>query len=398
MTVADASPATGTGDAAPPPPRRRRWLRVTILSVVGVLVLAMVAMVGVGYYFASVLLVVDNSVDYPLQVKAVSGSHVTLSRDPDSARPVAMGLWWAGGAALLDDSVQINGDSVVRTITASLHGTLTSGIRAVVDTRVYDGDPRTDRGLNFDAVQVASELGPMPAWYVPPTTATASSTWIIAVHGRQGTMTEPLRVLPTLAASGHPTLVTSYRNDPASPRSPDGYYHLGDTEWRDVQSAIEYARGHGANAVVLYGWSMGGTLTLTALRRMPSADTALVRAVILDSPAIDWASVLDLQGGERGLPLLETRVAERVAEFRDHLSLADLNAGPYAPHLAVPMLLFVDTSDRTVPIRPALDFAAAAPPGLVTLVKTTGGDHTGSWNVDPDAYDAQVTDFLSRVH
>jgi pimeloyl-ACP methyl ester carboxylesterase len=211
-------------------------------------------------------------------------------------------------------------------------------------------------------------------------------------------MTEPLRILPTLAASGHPTLVMSYRNDPDSPRSPDGYYHLGDTEWRDVQSAIEYAHSHGATSVVLYGWSMGGTLTLTALRRMPAADVALVHAVILDSPAIDWASVLDLQGGQRGLPLVETRVAERIAEIRDHLSLANLDARPYAPKLAVPTLIFVDTADTTVPPAPTLEFAAAAPAGLVTLVKTTGGDHTGSWNVDPTSYDAHVTGFLSQVN
>jgi pimeloyl-ACP methyl ester carboxylesterase len=397
MTAADINAGT-SGDAAPARPRPRRWVRITVLSVVGVLVLAMVAMVGIGYYFSSVLLVADNTIDYPLQVKAVNGNHVTLSRDPYSARPVILGLWWDGGDALLSSDVQVNGDSVVRTITATLHGTLTAGIHAAVDTRVYDGDPSTDRQLTFTSVHVDSELGPLPAWYVPPTADTVSSTWIIALHGRRGTMTEPLRVLPTLAASGHPTLVTSYRNDPDRPRSPDGYYHLGDTEWRDVQAAIEYAHSHGATSVVLYGWSMGGTLTLTALRRMPTADVALVHAVILDSPAIDWTSVLDLQGGQRGLPLVETRVAERIAEVRDHMSLANLDARPYAPKLAVPTLIFVDTADTTVPVAPTLQFAAAAPSGLVTLVKTTGGDHTGSWNVDPSTYDAHVTDFLSRVN
>jgi uncharacterized protein len=396
MTVADINTGT-SGDAAPARPRGRRWRRVTILSVVGVLVLAMVAMTGVGYYFASVLLVADNTVAYALQVTAVDGDQVTLTRDPYSARPVVLGLWWDGGAAALSSDVEVRGDSVIRTVTATLHGTLTAGVHAAVDTRVYDGDPGNDRHLNFDSVHVDSELGPLPAWYVPPTTADASSTWIIAVHGRQGTMTEPLRVLPTLAASGHPTLVTSYRNDPDSPRSPDGYYHLGDTEWRDVQAAIGYARSHGATGVVLYGWSMGGTLTLTALRRMPAADVAFVHAVILDSPAIDWTSVLDLQGGERGLPLFETRIAERIAEIRDHLSLAGLDARPYAPQLAVPTLVFVDGADTTVPVEPTLAFAAAAPSALMTLVKTSGGDHTGSWNVDPAGYQAHVTNFLSRI-
>jgi uncharacterized protein len=286
---------------------------------------------------------------------------------------------------------------VVRTVTTVKRGSLTAGLHGAVDVRMYDGDPQTDRGLPFEPVTVQDGLGDLPAWFVPPTTAAASPIWVIAVHGRQGTMTEPLRILPTLAGSGHPTLVISYRNDPNAPRSPDGFYHLGDTEWRDVDAAIGYARAHGATGVVLYGWSMGGTLTVTALRRMPAADTSLVRAVVLDSPAIDWTTVLNSQGAQRSLPGFVIWTAERLIERRGGFSLGALDGRTYAPELAVPALVFLDTSDRTVPNGPTLDFVAAAPPGLVTLVKTTGGDHTGSWNVDPAAYEAKVTGFLTTV-
>jgi fermentation-respiration switch protein FrsA (DUF1100 family) len=79
------------------------------------------------------------------------------------------------------------------------------------------------------------------------------------------------------------------------------------------------------------------------------------------------------------------------------LRLTDIDGRPYAPSLAVPTLVFVDTSDRTVPNGPTLDFVAAAKAGVVALVKTTGGDHTGSWNVDPLAYEAKVTEFLRTV-
>jgi dienelactone hydrolase len=262
---------------------------------------------------------------------------------------------------------------------------------------MYDGDPQTDRGLRFDPVTVTGELGAMPAWFVPPTTATTSTTWVVAVHGRRGTMSEPLRVLPTLAASGHPTLVISYRNDPNTPHSPDGYYHLGDTEWRDVDAAIGYARAHGATGVVLYGWSMGATLTVTALRRMPAADVSFVHAVILDSPAIDWTTILDYQGAQRDLPGFMVWTAERLVELRGGFSLDEVDGRPYASRLTVPTLVFLDTSDTTVPNGPTLDFVAAAQSGILTLVKTTGGDHTGSWNVDPSAYEAKVTGFLAGV-
>jgi dienelactone hydrolase len=391
MTVQTGS----TADQAAARPRRR-WLRVTLTAGLALLILVVVATLGTGYYFSGVLLDRDNSVSYPVQVKAVDRDQVTLSRDADTERAVVEGLWWDGGAALLSNRVAVNRDTVVRTVTSILHGSLTAGLQGLVDVRTYDGNPQTDRGLRFDAVTVTGELGAMPAWYVPPTSA-ASTTWVIAIHGRRGTMTEPLRVLPTLAAGGHPTLVISYRNDPDAPPSPDGFYHLGDTEWRDVDAAIGYARAHGATAVVLYGWSMGGTLVVTAMRRMPAADAAFVHALVLDSPAIDWTSVLNLQGAQRKLPGFVIWTAERIIEWRAGLSLSNVDGRPFARQLAVPTLIFLDSSDTTVPNGPTLDFVAAAPPGMVNLVRTTGGDHTGSWNVDPVAYEAKVTGFLSGV-
>jgi pimeloyl-ACP methyl ester carboxylesterase len=384
-------------DITPAPRRRRRWLRITIISATVLVVLAIAATAGIGYYFSGVLLTADNSVGYGLEVKAVNGDQVTLTRTADTERAVVQGLWWDGGSALLSADVKVNSDSVVRTVTKTLHGTLAAGEHALVDVRMYDGDPLTDRGLHFDKVSVNGELGAMPAWYVPPTTTVASTTWVIAVHGRRGTMVEPLRILPTLAASGHPTLVISYRNDPDTPHSPDNYYHLGASEWNDVDAAIGYAKAHGATGVLLYGWSMGGTITISALRRMPAADVALVRAVILDSPAMDWTNVLDFQGGQRGLPGFVIWTAERFVELRGGFSLSDVDGRPYAPQLSVPTLVFIDTTDDTVPNGPTLDFVAAARPGIVTLVKTTGGSHTGSWNVDPTAYEAKVASFLSSV-
>jgi dienelactone hydrolase len=394
MAVADGGVAQSKNDPGPAKPRRR--LRLILTAGLVLVVLFVAATGGIGYYFSGVLLDADNSVSYPVEVKAVDGGQVTLSRNDDTERAAVEGLWWDGGEALLSNAVTINGESVVRTVTSILHGSLSAGLRATVDLRTFDGDPQTDRGLRFDPVTIAGELGPMPAWFVPPTGA-ASTVWVIAVHGRRGTLVEPLRILPTLAASGHPTLVISYRNDPNAPRSPDGYYHLGDTEWRDVEAAIGYARAHGATGVVLYGWSMGGTLTVTALRRMGAADVAFVHAAVLDSPAIDWTTVLNYQGEQRSLPGFVIWTAERLIELRGDLSLSGLDGRPYAPKLTVPTLVFLDSSDRTVPNGPTLDFVAATPPGLVTLVKTTGGDHTGSWNVDPAAYEAKVTGFLANV-
>jgi pimeloyl-ACP methyl ester carboxylesterase len=391
MTTADMSVHTG---ASPGDPARstRRWVRRGVIALVVLLVVVLVATVGIGYYFSSVLLTVDHSVSYPVEVKSVNANEVVLSHDSDTERPAVLGLAWDGGLAVLSNAVRVDGDNVVRTITSTVRGTLTAGQHAFIDTRVYDGDPRTARGLDFENVTVKGELGDLPAWFVPG----ASKTWVIAVHGLGASRTETLRALPIIAAAGLPTLAISYRNDVGAPASPDGRYHLGDTEWRDVGSAVTYAQQHGATGVVLYAWSMGGALSMTALRRLPAADAALIKGVVMDSANFDWSAILDFQGSQRGLPGFVTWTAKRFIEWRADLDLDDLDQRPYAPSLKVPVLVFVDASDRTVPNGPAVEFAGARP-DLVTLVRTSGGGHTGSWNAGPDAYAAKVGPFLSKL-
>src|SRR5207249_8290415 len=121
-----------------------------------------------------------------------------------------------------------------------------------VDSFAFPGDPREAFGLEFDNVSFPTELGAMPAWFVP----NASTTWAIFVHGQDATMRQSLRILPTLHAAGLPTLVISYRNDAGAPASTDGFYRYGATEWRDVEAAANYALAHGAEHLVLVGYSM----------------------------------------------------------------------------------------------------------------------------------------------
>src|SRR5215475_13367230 len=120
MAVADGGLVQNGSDSR----ARRRRLRFTLISVSVLVVLFVAATGGIGYYFSGVLLNVDNSVSYPVEVKAVDGGQVTLSRTSDTERAVVEGLWWDGGEALLSNAVTIRDDSVVRTVTSILHGSL----------------------------------------------------------------------------------------------------------------------------------------------------------------------------------------------------------------------------------------------------------------------------------
>ena len=46
----------------------------------------------------------------------------------------------------------------------------------------YDGDPERAFGWSFETISISSELGPLPAWVVPPASG-RSATWMIDVHG-----------------------------------------------------------------------------------------------------------------------------------------------------------------------------------------------------------------------
>ncbi|HEY8479965.1 MAG TPA: alpha/beta fold hydrolase [Spirillospora sp.] len=358
-----------------------------------VVVLLCAVVGGVGWYFAGLAIKVDRSTDLPLTIVHTGNGTVTLPRTTETSRPGTWALVWDGGRAILGPVIGGDDLHVVREVSSVLEGSLdedAAGAAAAIDHWIYDGDPGKALGLPFEDVAYPSRVGPMPAWLVPGTSR--KSTWVIAVHGRNGDKAETLRVMRTVHEAGLPMLAIAYRNDVGAPPSGDRKNHLGYTEWEDLVSAMGYARAHGATGVVLYGWSMGGAMAMRTLRQDPS----FVRGVVLDSPVLDWNATLDKQAAARNLPGIVTNVAKRVLEWRIGINLDDFDHRRYAPELRTPVLLFTAADDAMVANGPAHTFAATAPPGMVTHI-TTAGDHTESWNVDPAAYERVLRDFLQKV-
>ena len=376
--------------------RRRKAVRTTLVTVSVVLVVAVLALVGIGWYYSSQLLDPAQArpgyPDVSLGPTSVNGvSSVALQKASDTTDAGSWALLWAGGSAQVGEVLTDRDGKTVRKL---LQGQAPpAGTPVRLSPQMWPGDPKSALGLDFQNVNVPTELGDMPAWLTP---GGSGGTWVIAIHGRGGDRLETLRPIPVLHQLGMTVLSITYRNDAGAPASPDGFFHLGDSEWRDAESAMKYATAHGAKHLVLYGWSMGGAIAEQVL--VQSSLAGEVDAVILDAPAVSWGKTLVLQAQDRGLPLtgLLTWDAELVSGWRAGIDFGRMELVDAPPAHRPPTLLFHGSGDTTVPVQASRDLAAAAK-GLdwpLTYVEVPGAEHTAAWNVDPSGYERHLRDFL----
>jgi len=265
-----------------------------------------------------------------------------------------------------------------------------------------------DLGLEWTEVSIPTPIGAAPAWLVPAEPASVGTSigtgqWVIQVHGRGVRREEALRAVPVFHTAGYTSLLVSYRNDGDAPASADGRYGLGDTEWPDVEAAIDYAVGHGATRIVLMGWSMGGAVVLQALTR--STNPGLIEGVVLESPVIDWADVVRAQALDRKLPRQIARAALTImgsrwgARFTGQAAPIDFGRLDFvarARDLYRPMLLLHSDDDGFVPATGSRRLADLRP-DVVTLVAFAEARHTKLWNYDPDRWNAEIASWLALL-
>lgn len=326
---------------------------------------------------------------------------VTLSDHPDAMVPGRYCVYFAGGRgyAKIGDIIAIGAGTVTRRLIAEERGTLRSGLRTRVSGTFFESP--AELGLPFEDVLVDTDLGPAPAWIVPATEG--EGRWVIQVHGRGADRREPLRAVPVFHEAGYTSLLISYRNDGVAPRSKDGRYALGDTEWEDVEASIRFALARGANQVVLMGWSMGGALVLQLVTRSPLAE--VVRGVILDSPVVDWIRVLDHQAGALRVPgpiraavyrLIGSGWGSRFTGQTAAINLARLDFVARAGELALPTLLMHSEADTFVPSAGSWALAALRP-DIVTFVPFAGAEHTRLWNYDEERWQQAISSWVSEL-
>lgn len=327
---------------------------------------------------------------HALTVHAVGTDRVTLTRTLATARSGVHGLAGDGVHATVGPVLATTPDTVTRELLRVSRGDLRAGRRLRMTPQVHVGNPFDALGLEYAEDPVEGELGYLPAWFVPG----ERRTWVIAVHGLGATREQPLAVLPLLHRLGFPVLDVSHRNDPGAPPSPDRIAHLGDTEWRDVDAALRHAVHFGADRVVLYGWSTGAAMTLRTADHSPFR--ARISGLVLDSPVLDWQTVVKAVARDNGVPGPFLPLATRAAAGRTGLHADRLGGSADPDRLRVPAFIAHGPADTVAPWRASREYAARRPE-LVTLLTVPDAEHQGMWNADPERYEEALRRFLTPL-
>ena len=320
-----------------------------------------------------------------------------LTRNAATTRPGVLGLEW-------DDPEGVRHFAQLGPVVGRTRRALTRTVQwqeaalpvgqLVRPSTVGLGTPAS-RGLRYDDVWVPAEHGLMPAWLVPgdPDGQVAGTDWVIVTHGYKGLRQDALRILPTFAALGLSSLTITYRNAHGAPRTRQGVYRLSAEEWQDLEAAVRYAQEQGARRVLLMGFSMGGAITLAFLRYSVLAPS--VQGVILDSPPLEWRSLIRHYARRYHLLPLAGLV-EWLTVVKSGQDFDAVDHHSVMTQFATPMLLFHGSADRTVPVA-HVERLAQARPDIVEYHRVEGAEHVRTWNIDPAEYETVLTRFVRRV-
>jgi hypothetical protein len=380
--------------------------KLLALGVPTVLVLFMAVSSVIGWLAAGKALAVSpQQVVYDQTIAAVQGNSYTISGSAYNVDGIIGGIR-TDGSMIGIFSAPVRKDDAAKTSTRTLDTTmgepLKVGDKLSLQGNIWTTNPKVALGLDYKDITYQSPLGTMGAWLTSPsnqasqpvqTETKASTKWTIGVHGVNANKTEMLRFIKPVIAAHNTMMVINYRNDVNNPQSGDGYNHLGDTEWQDLQAAVQYARAHGATDIRLYGDSLGGSTVENYLRRSPDVATANISRVILDSPALDWNEINRAQLTQSGYPGFLSFFTDIAINVRAGVSLSRISTN--ASDIQQKTLIFHNADDHTVP-QAASKRLAAARPDLVTLQDFGSGGHLRAWNHDQTRYEQLVTSFLAE--
>lgn len=252
----------------------------------------------------------------------------------------------------------------------------------------------------FEEVHIPTAYGAAPAWLFQ---GKKTDTWVIHIHGSWTDRSIMFRDVHAFSPLGFTSLVPSFRSDQeVSPPQAESS-HLGQTEWRDVESAVAYAAAHGARRIVLSGWSMGGTIALLTAERSAYRDQIV--GIVLVGPVTSWRKTITAGAARVGVPaigaglvmsLLQAPPFARMLGLEEPINFNALEWIDIPNRVAVPTLVLHSYTDQEVP----WDISAAfqrANPDTVTLIPLPEAHHTQEWNASPLTFTNELTNWISKT-
>lgn len=380
----------------------RAWVTAAALGVTAIGTVAGIA-AALGVAYARLVVTPARRQAEPVVVTEIERDGdelVVWLRGPDANLPGQYSLLFDGdeGHARVGRLRASRGSEVARNVLTVDRGQLREGVPARITGWWYTNPE--ELGYRTERIAYPTELGDAEAWIIRPRW-NRKRRWSIHVHGRGARPEETLRGVAPLLRAGITCMVIAYRNDAGAPASESGRYGIGVSEARDVDAAIAEAVRRGAERVTLFGWSMGGTACLLAATR--GRFTRLIDGLLLDSPAVDWRSLLVHQAHLNRLPA-------PIADFSiDLLASGRVRSGDvaglpmnrlapeaFAEDLAVPVLIHASEEDGFVPCAGSQELARLRP-DLVDLRLADTGGHVKIWNVDPEPWEAAVQQFAATL-
>ena len=366
---------------------------IWILIVLAILVVLAVALGALTIVLAR--RVVMPSSPRIITIHEAGEGTVTLQDDGKTAHCGEYGLWFGEDGHALIGPV-LSRDTAARTVTRQILA-VTAGELAPGQGRwtghVIPHPRALERSVEDIDIPVAD--GDAPAWLIRPQQPAQPETWAIHIHGVRTTRITALRSVPAADQLGYTSLVVSFRGDTEGPAVLNGASTLGLTEWPDVDAAIAYAKGHGAERVVLFAWSMGASIALQLTEH--SAHRDVITGLVLIAPATDWRTAIWNGAQKAHLPrflgtaaihALHGRVTSRIVGVPSPIDFDALDF-TRSDRLSVPALVVHSDGDQEIPLELSRRFADANP-GMVTLTEFPGAAHAWEYNVDAAGFNAAI--------
>ena len=249
----------------------------------GVVVLAVLAIAGGGWYFSDVLEADGLEIDHTppelnLSIAAIGEDTITLKlldgaeEDENLSISARWGVTNGEDYGQLGDVISGSGGLVTRDF-VQMVGEFQVGEQVYLERTAFPHDPFSAYGLDYQEVVIPAPIGNLGAWYISPDLSEPDGpeVWAVLVHGRTAGRDTSIKLLNNLAALGIHSLTIDYRNDEGAPPSKSGYYDFGVTEWEDVEAAVQYAQPFAFDTRMPTCWISG-------IDSSPNSHSALVAA------------------------------------------------------------------------------------------------------------------------